>query len=106
MKHSEYTVESVTIKYKSAVRQTGRTSRIIDFTVNQLFETGAVIITDHISFEFETTFKQLDHFVQQVYRRVDLHLRGRKNKRLKHKYTKIDSIPVIIFTLEDTTHIY
>jgi hypothetical protein len=34
------------------MRQTGRTSRIIDFAVDQLFSCGEVIFTDHTAFEY------------------------------------------------------
>ena len=34
------------------MRQTGRTSRIIDFAIDQLFSCGEVIFTDHTAFEY------------------------------------------------------
>ncbi len=36
------------------MRQSGRTSRIIDFAIDQLFSVGEVIVADHTAFEFRT----------------------------------------------------
>ena len=34
------------------MRQTGRTSRIVDFAIDQLYSVGEVILTDHTAFEY------------------------------------------------------
>jgi len=55
------------------MRQTGRSSRIIDFVIDQLFSVGQVIVTDHIVFEYDKiTQKQLTHFIDRVERRFKL----------------------------------
>lgn len=49
------------------MRQTGRTSRIVDFAVNQLFSVGQVIITDHVAFEYpNTTRERISYFIDKV----------------------------------------
>ena len=58
------------------MRQTGRTSRIIDFTIDQLFSVGEVIVTDHIAFEFENvTNKSLFYFIDRVKDRFEFNSR-------------------------------
>jgi hypothetical protein len=37
------------------MRQTGRSSRIADFAVDQLYSVGEVIVTDHTTFEYPNT---------------------------------------------------
>jgi len=53
------------------MRQTGRTSRIVDFAVDQLFSVGNVLVTDHIAFEYpKTTKNQMGYFIDRVKRRI------------------------------------
>jgi len=41
------------------MRQTGRSTRIVDFAVQQLLENCQVIVTDHAAFEFQGTYKKI-----------------------------------------------
>jgi len=60
------------------MRQTGRTSRIVDFAVNQLFSVGQVIITDHIAFEYPNTTKtMISYFIDEVKDKFRFASRGR-----------------------------
>jgi len=54
------------------MRQTGRTSRIVNFAVNELFSVGGVIVTDHIAFEgFKMSNKHLDFLDERIRDRVN-----------------------------------
>lgn len=58
------------------MRQTGRTSRIVNFAVDQLFSVGRVVVTDHISFEFKVTKRHINHFIDRVRDRILYDSRG------------------------------
>ena len=61
------------------MRQTGRTSRIVNHVVTQLFEVGQCISTDHIIFEYEKiSHENLHYFIDKVKERIDF-LTHRKN---------------------------
>jgi hypothetical protein len=51
------------------MRQTGRTSRIVDFAIDQLFSCGNVIVADHYVFESDSPKRANDHLIDLVYRR-------------------------------------
>ena len=52
-------------------RQTGRTTRIVNFAVDQLFSVGEVIITDHTVFEYENVpLSAIKLFRERVEREV------------------------------------
>lgn len=71
------------------MRRTGRTSRIVNYVVTQLFEVGQCISTDHIVFEFEKTpDKRLYYFINKVEKHIDFLTNGRNS--VKSKITKID----------------
>ena len=50
------------------MRQTGRTSRIAQFAVDQLKSVGQVIVTDHIAFEHDHRIgrNHLNHLIERV----------------------------------------
>jgi hypothetical protein len=52
-------------------RQTGKSARIIDFVIDQLFSIGEVIITDHPVFEYPDVdhSKYLNDFAEKVTKR-------------------------------------
>tara|TARA_B110000902_G_C13717538_1_gene363764 strand:- start:108 stop:374 length:267 start_codon:yes stop_codon:yes gene_type:complete len=84
------------------MRQTGRTTRIVNFTVDQLFSIGEVIVTDHISFEFE--HKQngvpLHYFIDNVKERVMRLSGGRKSVTAKSiRLIRGSKLEVVHFTL-------
>lgn len=53
------------------IRQSGRTSRIVNFVVDQLFSVGECIATDHVTFEYEkipqTTIMQFIDRVEHAF---------------------------------------
>jgi hypothetical protein len=51
------------------MRQTGRTSRIVDYAIDQIFSCGNVIVTDHYMFEEGSSRKSNEHLIDLVYRR-------------------------------------
>lgn len=58
-------------------RQTGKTARIINHVVDQLFSVGKCISTDHTTFEFEKLPKdQIDYFIEKVERRINFESNG------------------------------
>jgi hypothetical protein len=49
-------------------RQTGRTTRIANFVIDQLHSVGEVIVTDHTSFEFpgKDTTSSIKYLIEKV----------------------------------------
>jgi hypothetical protein len=83
-------------------RQTGRTSRIVDFVVDQLFNVGQCIVTDHIVFEFESTKKsQLeDGLIRKVQERVAFNLRHfEKPIKLNTEIIEVKGFKIVHFEL-------
>ena len=59
------------------MRRTGKTTRIIDFVVQQLLETGQCICTDHVAFDvIDCDQRQLKPFIDGVYARLSMQLRS------------------------------
>ena len=55
------------------MRRTGRTRRIVNYTVEELMSVGEVIVTDHIVYEYpDTSRKMLQPFVDNVNKEVKL----------------------------------
>jgi len=52
------------------MRQTGRTSRIINFVVDQLMSTGYVVATDHCEYEGVHSLDNLNEFSSRVIARI------------------------------------
>lgn len=60
------------------MRQTGRTTRIVDFAVQQLFSVGEVVVTDHYMFECPKSRREpLLHFIEKVRERVQRESNGK-----------------------------
>jgi hypothetical protein len=79
-------------------RQTGKSSRIADFIIDQLFSFGRCISTDHIAYEFDNVKQeQLSYFVEKVKSRVETHSNG--SKKIEYKFIKINGINMIDFKL-------
>jgi hypothetical protein len=80
------------------MRQTGRTSRIIDFVVGQLFSIGRCIATDHIVFEYDKTSQiNVKHFIERVERRISIDSHGRM--KVNSKIIKVDDVYMVDFKL-------
>jgi G:T-mismatch repair DNA endonuclease (very short patch repair protein) len=79
-------------------RQTGRTSRIINHVVNELFSVGRCISTDHTTFEFEKLpNSQTDYFIEKVKRRMDFESNG--NAKVDAKVIDVGGKKMVEFTL-------
>ncbi len=64
------------------MRQTGRTSRIVDYITTQLFEVGQCIATDHIIFEFKITNNHmLNYLIDKVKKNVEFKSNGKDTIR-------------------------
>jgi len=79
-------------------RQTGRTSRIINHVVNELFSVGKCISTDHTTFEFEKLPKsQINAFIKKVERRINFESYG--SAKVDSKVLDIDGKKMVESTL-------
>lgn len=68
------------------MRATGRTSRIADFAVNELFSVGEVIVTDHTMFEgFTPSQHMLHHLIDKVKLLIEVKSYGRLSCESKIK---------------------
>jgi hypothetical protein len=81
-------------------RQTGRTTRIMDFTIEQLCSVGECIVTDHTVFEYpgKITNNYLKDFIKRVNGRLQHQTGGYKN--CKGEIKKVDDIKVVHFKLK------
>lgn len=77
-------------------RNTGRTSRIVDFTIDQLLSIGEVIITDHVCYEFKNQVNHTIHFTEYVKFRYDL---LKYPKILQYEIITVNNIKLIHFKL-------
>jgi len=92
----------VNFKKIDNMRQTGRTARIVDFVVDQLFSIGQCIVTDHIAFEFEyikgSHLQQ--NLISRVQERIAFNLRHFENpKQLNSEILDIKGFKVVHFSL-------
>ena len=81
------------------IRQSGRTTRIIDFTIEQLCSVGECIVTDHTVFEYpnKVTNRHLKYFIKRVNHRLQHRTNGYNS--CKGEIKKVDDIKVIHFKL-------
>ena len=79
------------------LRQTGKTTRIANFVIDQLCSVGEVIVTDHASFEFPThnNTSSIESLIEKVYRLIEANSPG--NVKVEHKIIKLDNIKLIRF---------
>lgn len=68
------------------MRKSGRTSRIIDFAIDQLFSVGEVVVTDHTSFEFLSKTGPDSSMVHEFARRVQEEFRIRSRGKYECSY--------------------
>ena len=87
------------------MRQTGRTTRIINFAVGQLLSVGEVIVTDHTSFEYpgEVGKKQLEFFIERV--KETIQNQSHEKRLIKHNIIKVGEISMVHFKLESKVKI-
>lgn len=84
------------------MRQTGRTTRIVDFVVQQLLETGQCICTDHTAFEVNgVTQKHFQFLIDSVALRIRLMLAKYEDYNLRAEFDRTErgGIPCIWFQL-------
>ena len=81
------------------IRQSGRTTRIIDFTIEQLCSVGECIVTDHTVFEYpnKVTNRHLKEFIKRVNHRLQHQTNGYNS--CKGEIKNVDDIKVIHFKL-------
>jgi hypothetical protein len=79
------------------LRQTGRTTRIVQHVVEQLYSVGTCVATDHIVYEFAPKIKMLKHFKEMVEREVQFRSYG--SKTVKTSHMNIEGIPYVKFEL-------
>jgi hypothetical protein len=81
------------------MRQSGRTSRIIDFTIDQLFSVGECIVTDHYVFEYpDAGVRHLTYFIDKVYARYAI-LNRDENFKLDQTIVRVGKVPMIHFKI-------
>jgi hypothetical protein len=78
------------------LRQTGRTSRIVDFAIDQLFTVGSTIVTDHTALEGHDIKTATDSIISSVNDRFLLNNKV-KNHKLVHRKIKVENITMIRF---------
>lgn len=82
------------------MRQTGRTSRIVDFTIDQLCSVGECIVTDHYVFEYPVAGpSHLQHFISKVYDRFRL-LNHNEKRYLDYSMVKLSKVPMVHFKIK------
>jgi hypothetical protein len=79
------------------LRQTGKTTRIANFVIDQLYSVGEVIVTDHTSFEFPThnNTSSIESLIEKVYRLIEATSSG--NVKIEHIIIKSNNIKLIWF---------
>jgi hypothetical protein len=77
------------------MRQTGRTTRIVQYVVEQLYFVGTCIATDHVAYEQGITRQISNHFEEMVRREIELRSHG--SKKIKTTHLKVEEIPYIKF---------
>ena len=84
------------------LRQTGRTTRIANFVVDQLQSSGEVIVTDHTSFEFpeSNNSSSIKLLIEKVERLDEANSPG--NRKIEHKIIELDNLKLIRFKLIKT----
>jgi hypothetical protein len=79
------------------LRQTGKTTRIANFVIDQLYSVGEVIVTDHTSFEFpdSSNTSSIESLIEKVYRLIEANSPG--NVKVEHIIIKSNYIKLIWF---------
>ena len=80
------------------MRQTGRTTRIVQQVVEQLYSVGSCVATDHVVYEYENIkSSMLVHFKEKVEREVEYRSHG--SKKVKSSHVNVDGVPHMKFEL-------
>lgn len=82
------------------MRQSGRTSRIVDFTIDQLFSVGECITTDHYVFEYPDAGEvHLKYFIDKVKARWEA-ANFYEQKTLSHTIIRIGNTSLVHFKIK------
>jgi hypothetical protein len=80
------------------MRQTGRTTRIVQHVVDQLFSVGTCVATDHVVYEYENPkLSMLGYFKEKVEREIEFRSHG--SKGVKTTDLNVNEIPYIKFEI-------
>jgi len=80
------------------MRQSGRTTRIVQYVVDQLYSVGTCVATDHVVYECENPkLSMLVHFKEMVEREIEFRSRG--SRKVTTNHTQINGIPHMKFEL-------
>lgn len=79
------------------MRQTGRTTRIVQYVVEQLYNVGTCVATDHVVYEYTPKRSMLNNFEDMVKREVNIRSHG--SKKVNTTHIQVDDIPYIKFEL-------
>lgn len=81
------------------LRQTGKTTRIANFVIDQLHSVGEVIVTDHSSFEFpeSNVTSSLQLLIDKVEKLDAANSPG--NREIEHEFVEVGGIKLIRFKL-------
>lgn len=87
------------------LRQTGRTTRIANFVIDQLHSVGEVIVTDHTSFEFpeSDTTSSIRNLIEKVEKLEAAN--SPVNRRIGWEITEVDGTKVVRFKLGKTVNV-
>jgi hypothetical protein len=85
------------MEQRDKLRQTGKTTRIANFVIDQLYSVGEVIVTDHTSFEFpdSSNTSSIESLIEKVYRLIEANSPG--NVKVEHIIIKSNYIKLIWF---------
>ena len=87
-------------------RNTGRTTRIANFAVDQLFTVGKVIVTDHIVLEKHNNLnnKHLEILIHKVREKVERDSNGTMTVSFRiDRLRNTDGYPVVLFEAQSTS---
>jgi len=85
-------------------RQSGKTTRIVNYVIDQLYSVGQCIATEHTCLEYENPTKEMvDYFIDRVKYRVEIQSYHYKtvNTDIIVVDIKGKKIPMVYFTLKD-----
>ena len=82
------------------MRQTGRTTRIVQHVVEQLYNVGTCIATDHTVYEYPPRIEMVRHFEERVKREVSVNSNGLKT--VNSTIMTINEVPYVKFEMIDT----
>ena len=80
------------------MRQTGRTTRIVNHITEQLFSVGRCIATDHTAYEYDRSKITLLYLIERVKKNVS-NVNSSTDWKLEHKEVEVNGVLMIDFRL-------